>query len=103
MVYCYTKFNFIDCGLIGFSGIGEASYAAIGPAIIGDIFVGNKRTKMLTIFYFTTIFGGFVRMVLSFESHLAVASLYYPSELEVPMSYFLTGVWGSCLLQECFS
>jgi len=41
-----------------FGGIGEASFASIGPAIIGDLFVGNNRTKMLTLFYFTTLFGG---------------------------------------------
>jgi len=48
-----------------FSGIGEASYAAIGPAIIGDIFVGNNRTKMLTLFFFTTLFGGGLGFVCS--------------------------------------
>jgi hypothetical protein len=39
-------------------GIGEASYSAIGPAVIGDLFVGNTRSKMLALFYFTTLIGG---------------------------------------------
>uniref|UniRef100_A0A4W3JZ34 Protein spinster homolog 1 n=1 Tax=Callorhinchus milii TaxID=7868 RepID=A0A4W3JZ34_CALMI len=32
-------------------GIGEASYSTIAPTIIGDFFVGTKRTWMLSIFY----------------------------------------------------
>ena len=43
-------FNFI-------SGIGEATYSAIGPAIIGDLFIGNARSQMLALFYFTTLAG----------------------------------------------
>jgi len=48
-----------------FSGVAEASYAAIGPAIIGDIFVGDNRSKMLTLFYFTTLLGGGLGFVFS--------------------------------------
>ena len=40
------------------SGIGEAAYSAIGPAIISDLFRGDTRSKMLALFYFTTPVGG---------------------------------------------
>jgi len=36
----------------GLVGIGEASYSTVAPTIIADIFVGDKRTKALTLFYF---------------------------------------------------
>lgn len=36
----------------------EASYSSIGPSVIGDMYVGNTRSKMLAFFYFTTIIGG---------------------------------------------
>ncbi|XP_045032367.1 protein spinster homolog 1 isoform X1 [Daphnia magna] len=39
-------------------GIGEASYSAIGPAVIGDLYIGDTRSKMLALFYFTTLIGG---------------------------------------------
>ena len=32
-------------------GIGEASYSCIAPTIIGDLFTGETRTKMLGVFY----------------------------------------------------
>ncbi|XP_038670002.1 protein spinster homolog 3-like [Scyliorhinus canicula] len=32
-------------------GIGEASYSTIAPTIIADLFVGDKRTIMISIFY----------------------------------------------------
>nr|XP_006007302.2 PREDICTED: protein spinster homolog 1-like [Latimeria chalumnae] len=35
----------------GLVGIGEASYSTIAPTIIGDLFVKDKRTWMLSIFY----------------------------------------------------
>uniref|UniRef100_A0A8C9WJZ0 Protein spinster homolog 1 n=1 Tax=Scleropages formosus TaxID=113540 RepID=A0A8C9WJZ0_SCLFO len=36
----------------GLVGVGEASYSTIAPTIIADLFVNEKRTKMLSIFYF---------------------------------------------------
>ena len=36
----------------GLVGIGEASYSTVAPTIIADIFVGDSRTKALTLFYF---------------------------------------------------
>ncbi|XP_072273398.1 protein spinster homolog 1 [Pyxicephalus adspersus] len=33
-------------------GVGEASYSTIAPTIIADLFVSDKRSRMLSIFYF---------------------------------------------------
>ncbi|OWF48230.1 Protein spinster-like 1 [Mizuhopecten yessoensis] len=33
-------------------GVGEASYSTIAPTIIADLFTGEKRSRMLMIFYF---------------------------------------------------
>lgn len=53
------------------SGLGEASYSTIGPAIISDLFRGDQRSKMLAAFYFTTPVGG----GLGFISGSGMASL----------------------------
>ncbi|XP_046653023.1 protein spinster-like [Daphnia pulicaria] len=39
-------------------GIGEATYSAIGPAMIADMFVGDTRSNMLAMFYFMMLVGG---------------------------------------------
>uniref|UniRef100_H2ZMR3 Major facilitator superfamily (MFS) profile domain-containing protein n=1 Tax=Ciona savignyi TaxID=51511 RepID=H2ZMR3_CIOSA len=39
-------------GMRGLVGIGEASYSTIAPTIIADLFVKEKRTNMLSVFYF---------------------------------------------------
>ncbi|XP_067269345.1 protein spinster homolog 1 isoform X1 [Pseudorasbora parva] len=36
----------------GLVGIGEASYSTIAPTIVADLFVKEKRTNMLSLFYF---------------------------------------------------
>ncbi|XP_051987963.1 protein spinster homolog 1-like [Xyrauchen texanus] len=36
----------------GLVGVGEASYSTIAPTIIADMFIKEKRTNMLSIFYF---------------------------------------------------
>uniref|UniRef100_UPI00398ED297 protein spinster homolog 1 isoform X2 n=1 Tax=Pristiophorus japonicus TaxID=55135 RepID=UPI00398ED297 len=36
----------------GLVGIGEASYSTIAPTVIADLFVGDVRSRMLSIFYF---------------------------------------------------
>ncbi|XP_060636527.1 protein spinster homolog 1 [Anolis sagrei] len=36
----------------GLVGVGEASYSTIAPTIIADLFVGERRSRMLSIFYF---------------------------------------------------
>ncbi|XP_036408430.1 protein spinster homolog 1 [Megalops cyprinoides] len=36
----------------GLVGVGEASYSTIAPTIIADLFIKEKRTRMLSVFYF---------------------------------------------------
>ncbi|XP_051844363.1 protein spinster homolog 1 [Antechinus flavipes] len=36
----------------GLVGVGEASYSTIAPTLIADLFVADKRSRMLSIFYF---------------------------------------------------
>ncbi|PWA30577.1 hypothetical protein CCH79_00020469 [Gambusia affinis] len=36
----------------GLVGVGEASYSTIAPTIIADLYVQEKRTSMLSVFYF---------------------------------------------------
>ncbi|XP_037565786.1 protein spinster homolog 3-like isoform X2 [Dermacentor silvarum] len=38
--------------LRGLVGIGEASYSTVAPTVIGDLFSGPRRSKMLAVFYF---------------------------------------------------
>jgi len=38
--------------LRGLVGIGEASYSTVAPTIIADLFVGDQRSKALSVFYF---------------------------------------------------
>ena len=40
-----------------FVGIGEASYSTIAPTLISDMFVKEKRSKMLALFYFAIPIG----------------------------------------------
>ena len=39
------------------TGIGEACFASLAPALIGDLYTGDRRTRFLTLFYFTVPFG----------------------------------------------
>jgi MFS family permease len=39
-------------------GVGEASYSTIAPTIIADLFVLNKRSIALSVFYFAIPVGG---------------------------------------------
>ncbi|XP_038061392.1 protein spinster homolog 1-like isoform X2 [Patiria miniata] len=41
----------------GLVGVGEASYTTISVTIIGDLFVGNRRTQMLMFYYFAVPVG----------------------------------------------
>lgn len=36
----------------GLVGVGEASYSTVAPTIIADLFVGDRRSRMLGFFYF---------------------------------------------------
>jgi len=41
-------------------GIGEASYYILAPAMISDLYVGNKRSNYLALFLFTIPFGRYL-------------------------------------------
>ncbi|MBN3318828.1 SPNS1 protein, partial [Atractosteus spatula] len=36
----------------GLVGVGEASYSTIAPTLIADLFIADRRTRMLSVFYF---------------------------------------------------
>uniref|UniRef100_A0A8D0HM24 Protein spinster homolog 1 n=1 Tax=Sphenodon punctatus TaxID=8508 RepID=A0A8D0HM24_SPHPU len=36
----------------GMVGVGEASYSTIAPTLIADLFLGDRRSRMLSVFYF---------------------------------------------------
>lgn len=61
----------------GLGGIGEASYSSLGPAIIGDLFIGDARSKMLALFYLTTIFGRYLPITYSpsFKNYLKLLKI----------------------------
>lgn len=44
----------------GLVGVGEASYSTIAPTIIADLYVKERRTNMLSIFYFAIPVGRWV-------------------------------------------
>lgn len=44
--------------LRGLVGIGEASYSTVAPTIIADLFVGERRSIALSVFYFAIPCGG---------------------------------------------
>ncbi len=43
--------------LRAFVGIGEASYSCVAPTIIGDLYKGETRTRMLAMFIFAVPVG----------------------------------------------
>ncbi|XP_043540343.1 protein spinster homolog 1-like [Chiloscyllium plagiosum] len=49
---CLPQFFWALLFTRGLVGIGEASYSTIAPTIIADLFVGDLRSRMLSIFYF---------------------------------------------------
>ncbi|XP_075677936.1 protein spinster homolog 1-like isoform X2 [Dermatophagoides pteronyssinus] len=52
-------------------GIGEASYATVAPTLIADLFIGNKRSTMLAVFYFAIPVGsglGYIVGILMSEA-----------------------------------
>ena len=42
-----------------FDGLGSATHAAITPAIISDLFIGNRRSQLLALYYFTVPVGAY--------------------------------------------
>uniref|UniRef100_A0A3Q2Q1Z9 SPNS lysolipid transporter 1, lysophospholipid n=1 Tax=Fundulus heteroclitus TaxID=8078 RepID=A0A3Q2Q1Z9_FUNHE len=47
----------------GLVGVGEASYSTIAPTIIADLYVKERRTSMLSIFYFAIPVGRWVLLL----------------------------------------
>ena len=41
-----------------FEAIGSSTHSAIVPAIISDLFIGNRRSQLLALYYFTIPVGG---------------------------------------------
>ena len=51
----------------GIVGIGEASYSTIAPTVIADLFIGDMRTRMLSVFYFAIPVGRCVKWIMNLE------------------------------------
>ena len=47
-----------------FVGVGEAAYATIAPALLGDIYPAERRNRVLTIFYVAIPIGAAVGFIL---------------------------------------
>lgn len=63
----FWLFMLIRC----FVGIGEASYSCVAPTIIGDLFTGEVRTRMLAIFYLAVPVGSGMGYIVG--SNIAMA------------------------------
>lgn len=53
--------------LRGVVGIGEASYSTIAPTVIADLFTGDMRTRMLSVFYFAIPVGSGLGYIVGTE------------------------------------
>lgn len=56
----YVSFLVLRCVV----GVGEASYTTIAPTIISDLFIGDKRSKMLAVFNFAIPVGAGLGYIL---------------------------------------
>jgi predicted MFS family arabinose efflux permease len=74
-------------------GLGEASFGAIGPAVISDAFEAKKRNKAMTIFYLAVPLGAALGFALG---GLIAAQLGWRS------AFFITGVPGFFLAALLF-
>ena len=53
VVICFLLQSFwYFLALRGVVGIGEASYSTVAPTLIADLFTGDMRSRMLSVFYF---------------------------------------------------
>ena len=46
-----------------FVGLGSATNAAITPTVISDLFVGNRRSQLLALYYFMTPVGAYENLL----------------------------------------
>lgn len=52
MVLCpLTQYSWLFFLSRGAVGTGAASYSTIAPTVLGDLFVGDQRTRVLAVFY----------------------------------------------------
>ncbi|XP_064460456.1 protein spinster homolog 1-like isoform X2 [Ornithodoros turicata] len=58
-------------------GVGEASYSTIAPTVIGDLFVGKKRSTMLACFYFAIPVGSGLGYIVGANVAAAMGSWYW--------------------------
>nr|XP_002119843.1 protein spinster homolog 1 isoform X1 [Ciona intestinalis] len=63
--------------LRGLVGIGEASYSTIAPTIIADLFVKEKRTNMLSVFYFAIPVGSGLGYIIGSAAAQAFGSWHW--------------------------
>ena len=60
-----------------FSGLGEAVFGSLCPAIISDLFAGDDRAKMLLVYFTTTFLGWQVITIINRKVVLMVTSWSY--------------------------
>lgn len=79
-----------------FVGIGEASYSTIAPTIISDMFVKEKRSKMLALFYFAIPVGSGLGYIVGAHMASALGSWHWSLRLTPALGI------GSVILMLCF-
>lgn len=79
-----------------FVGIGEASYSTIAPTIISDMFIKEKRSHMLALFYFAIPIGGGLGYIVGAQMASSLGSWHWALRLTPAL-----GV-ASVLLILCF-
>ncbi|CAJ0586087.1 unnamed protein product, partial [Mesorhabditis spiculigera] len=58
----------------GIVGVGEASYAVVSPSLIGDLYSGKTRSRMLMLFYFAIPVGSGIGYVIGAQLSAAFGS-----------------------------
>ncbi|XP_036072046.1 protein spinster homolog 1 isoform X1 [Oryzias melastigma] len=61
----------------GLVGVGEASYSTIAPTIIADLYVKEKRTNMLSLFYFAIPVGSGLGYIVGSQVSSAVKNWHW--------------------------
>uniref|UniRef100_A0A1A7YEB3 Protein spinster homolog 1 n=2 Tax=Iconisemion striatum TaxID=60296 RepID=A0A1A7YEB3_9TELE len=75
----------------GLVGVGEASYSTIAPTIIADLYVKEKRTNMLSLFYFAIPVGSGLGYIVG--SQVSSATKDWHSALRVTPGLGLVAVF----------
>ncbi|XP_068605499.1 protein spinster homolog 1 [Brachionichthys hirsutus] len=61
----------------GLVGVGEASYSTIAPTVIADLYVKEKRTNMLSIFYFAIPVGSGLGYIVGSQVETATGDWHW--------------------------